>query len=84
MDIEKEIKEIKIRNSKVEKDKAWETSLTRKVIIATLTYLVISLFFVFAHLPQPFINSIVPSAAFMLSTLSLPFFKNVWMKFKKI
>ena len=30
MDLEKEIEQIKLRNKKVELDKAWETSWTRK------------------------------------------------------
>ena len=37
MELEKEIEEIKKRNIRVEKDKAWETSFTRKVCIAILT-----------------------------------------------
>jgi len=36
-----EINKIKTRNKKVEFDKAWETSTTRKIIIALLTYLII-------------------------------------------
>ncbi|MDZ7798811.1 MAG: hypothetical protein U5L76_04340 [Patescibacteria group bacterium] len=31
--IEKEINKIKERNAKLEKDKAWETSWTRRIII---------------------------------------------------
>ena len=79
----KEIDLIKERNRRVELDKAWETSYTRKLIIAVLTYLVIVLFFYFASLPKPFINSIVPTLGFLLSTLTLSFFKNIWMKNKK-
>ena len=41
MELEKEIEEIKKRNIRVEKDKAWETSFTRKVCIAILTYIVV-------------------------------------------
>ena len=82
MDYQKEIENIQKRNRKVEIDKAWETSYTRKIIIAILTYLVIVIFFYFAQLPKPFINSIVPSLAFILSTLSLPFFKKLWINFK--
>ena len=59
-EIEKRISGIEKRNKKVELDKAWETSITRKIIIAILTYIVIVLFFEFAGLPKPFINSIVP------------------------
>ncbi len=73
---------IEQRNKKVELDKAWETSLSRKMIIAVLTYVTIVLFFFVAKLPKPFINSIIPTAGFVLSTLSLPFFKKLWIKFK--
>jgi len=82
MGIKDEIKNIKERNKRVELDKAWETSLTRKIIIAVLTYIVIVIFFYFAELPKPFINSIVPSLAFIISTLSLPIFKKIWINLK--
>jgi len=82
MNLEERITKIEKRNKKVEIDKAWETSLTRKIIIALLTYFVIVLFFYFAELPKPFINSIVPALGFMLSTLSMPYFKKLWIKFR--
>jgi len=81
--IKKEITEIKERNVRVEKDKAWETSYARKILIAILTYIVIVLFFFFAHLPKPFLNAIVPTIGFVLSTLSIPYFKKFWIKRKK-
>ncbi|MBU0727670.1 hypothetical protein KKA95_03220 [Patescibacteria group bacterium] len=81
MDLKKEVKLIKERNKKVEGDKAWETSWSRKVLIAILTYFVIVLFFYFAELPKPFINSIVPALAFVLSTATLPIFKKLWVKY---
>jgi hypothetical protein len=80
-ELETEIKLIKERNLKVEADKAWETSLARKIIIAFLTYFVIVIFFYFAGLPKPWINSLVPALGFVLSTLSIPFFKKVWLKY---
>jgi len=83
MNLKKEIQLIKERNTRVELDKAWETSLTRKIAIAGLTYFVIVIFFYFAELPKPFINSIVPALAFLLSTLTLNFFKKIWIKNKK-
>jgi len=61
-------------------DKAWETSLTRKVVIAVLTYIMIVLFFFTAGLSKPFVNSIVPTVGFVLSTLSIPYFKRIWVK----
>ena len=81
MNIKKEIEIIKQRNKRVEADKAWETSLARKIIIAVLTYIVIVVFFYFAGLPKPFTNSIVPTLAFILSTLTLPFFKRLWLDY---
>lgn len=41
MNLEKEIKDIKERNKRVEKDKAWEVSWTRKICIMILTYIVV-------------------------------------------
>ena len=78
-DIGKRLEAIEKRNKRVELDKAWETSWARKIIIAILTYIVIVLFFFVAGLPKPFLNSIVPTAGFMFSTLSLPFFKRLWI-----
>ena len=80
MNIEKEIKAIKERNLRVEADKAWEVSKTRKVLIAIFTYIIIVLFFWFAGLVNPFVNAIVPTVGFVLSTLSLPYFKNYWVR----
>ena len=79
--IEKKLKEINNRNIKVELDKSWETSKTRKIITAILTYFTIVLFFLVAELPKPFINSIVPTTGFILSTLSLNIFKKIWIKY---
>lgn len=79
--LEKEIEKIQERNKRVELDKAWETSFFRKVVVSLLTYFVIVLFFVFAKLPNPFVNAIVPTVGFVLSTLSLPFFKQLWLKY---
>jgi len=78
--VKKDIALIKERNARVEKNKAWETSLFRKILIAILTYIVIVLFFLFAKLPKPFLNPIVPTLGFVLSTLSVSYFKNIWIK----
>jgi len=77
--LEEEIKKIKERNRRVEADKAWETSITRKLIIVVATYFVISLFLFAAKIERPFINALIPTFAFILSTLSLPFFKKLWL-----
>ncbi len=79
-EIEKEILLIKERNRKVEIDKAWERSAFRKILVAALTYLVIVLLFFAMKLPDAFVNALVPTAAFMLSTLSLTWFKKFWIR----
>ncbi len=76
--LQKEIDAIKLRNQRVEKDKTWETSTTRKVSIAILTYLTILVFFVTIKVEKPLINAIVPTLGFLLSTMSLPFIKKWW------
>ncbi|MFA6436181.1 MAG: hypothetical protein WCW30_03545 [Candidatus Gracilibacteria bacterium] len=79
-ELKKELDEIKVRNQRVEADKAWETSWTRKLIILVLTYFVVVLFFFVAKLPNPFTNAVVPSIAFVLSTLTVPLFKKGWLR----
>lgn len=79
-ELQLEIEAIKKRNKRVENDKAWETSWTRRVIILVVTYFVIVVFFIFAQLPKPFIGAIVPAIAFVLSTLTVPLFKTWWLK----
>ena len=80
-DYDKRIALIEKRNKRVEMDKAWEVSVFRRVVIAILTYFVIVLFFYVAQLPKPFVNSIVPTVGFVLSTLSVPFFKRIWVRY---
>ena len=79
-DLEKEINLIKKRNRRVEADKDWETCWFRKITIAVLTYAVIVLFFITAGFSKPFINAIVPTLGFLLSTLSISVLKEYWIK----
>jgi hypothetical protein len=78
--LEERVAKIEARNKKVETDKAWETSITRKVLIAIFTYLAIALYFQFVVKIDPWINAIVPTVGFLLSTLTMPLFKNLWKK----
>jgi len=78
--MQNEIEGIKARNARVEADKAWETSITRRIIIAIATYICIAVFLVLINAPNPYFNSLVPTAAYILSTLSMPFLKNFWIK----
>ncbi len=78
-----ELLEIKKRNQRVELDKAWETSLTRRITIAFLTYVVASGWLIMIENEEPFLNALVPVAGYVLSTLSLPFVKELWLVNKK-
>lgn len=79
--LEKRILEIEKRNKKVEKDKAWETSILRKALLIIFTYLTISIYMRFVLNTNPWLNAIIPSLGFYLSTLSLPFFRKIWDKY---
>lgn len=79
-DLEKEIFLIKARNKKVEIDKAWETSRFRKFILMIFTYLGIGFYLQAINIDKPWLNAIVPSIGFLLSTLTLPFFKKIWKR----
>lgn len=81
MDFEKEIIQIKERNAKVELDKKWETSWTRKICICILTYLVVIFYsYVTRYWSNIFLSSLVPVIGFTLSTLSLKFVRKLWEK----
>lgn len=78
MNIEQEILEIKERNKKVEQDKAWELSWTRRIVIAAITYIIAAAWLVVIHEPNLWWKAFVPVAGYILSTLSLSAIKNWW------
>lgn len=82
-DLENEVKEIKARNKRVETDKAWETSLTRRGLLIIFTYLAIGFYLNAIKVENSWLNAIVPSIGFLLSTLTLSYFKNLWIKFNQ-
>ena len=83
--IENEIRSIKARNAKVELDKRWETSWTRRFCICVLTYTVVVIYsFTIQQVSNVFLSSLVPVIGFTLSTLSLGFVRKIWeSKIKK-
>lgn len=84
MNIEKEINDIKNRNKKVETDKAWETSLTRKICIMILTYIIVVCYsYIISQFDNIFLSSLVPVLGFFLSTLSLRLVRKIWESKRK-
>lgn len=81
LELQKEIDEIKERNKRVELDKKWETSTTRKVCIAVLTYIVVVCYTSLINkISNVFLSSLVPVIGFTLSTLSLNVIRKIWEK----
>lgn len=79
-DIENELRGIRERNKRVEAEKAWEVSLTRRFFIAVITYFTVAVFLWSIEAPFPLLNALVPSAGYLLSTASLPWVKRWWLK----
>ena len=80
-ELKEEIEQIKQRNKRVEKDKAWETSWTRKICIMILTYIVVVLYsFSISKISNIWLSSLVPVIGFTLSTLSLNVVRKIWEK----
>lgn len=78
-ELREEIEQIKERNKKVEKDKAWETSWTRKICIMVLTYIVVVLYsFSISKISNIWLSSLVPVIGFTLSTLSINVVRKIW------
>ena len=81
MNLEQEIKKIQERNKRVEKDKAWETSWTRRICIMILTYIVVIVYsYIIKKYDNILLSSLVPVIGFTLSTLSLKLVRKVWEK----
>lgn len=77
-DIETRLQAIEERNVRVEMDKAWEVSFTRRLSIALVTYFTASLFLWLIGVGYPLLGALVPTGGYLLSTLSLPWIKNHW------
>lgn len=77
MSIEDDIVE---RNRRVEADKAWETSFTRRGIIAFVTYVVVGFYLTLLDVEYAWLHALVPPMAYVLSTLSLGLIKKIWIE----
>lgn len=79
--LEDAVEAIQHRNRLAELDHAWNTSWSRRILITALTYIAIAVYFLAIELPQPLINAVVPAVAFVLATMSLPWFQPYWEKY---
>ena len=77
---EEEIGALKERNKRVELDKAWEVSWTRRFFVIILTYIIASLWLFVINENHIFVKAMVPVLGYILSTFSIPQLKRVWIK----
>jgi hypothetical protein len=76
--LESELAGILDRNRRVEANKAWETSKARLFALTGITYVTMTLVFVVLGSARPFLDALVPTTGFFLSTLSLSFLRASW------
>lgn len=77
--IEDRVAKIEARNKRVEDDKAWEISWTRRISIFLLTYIIVAFYLRFVVHIDPWINALVPAIGFMLSTFTINLLKKEWI-----
>ncbi len=75
-----DVASIQERNARVESDKAWETSWTRRIIIALGTYVIIGAYLNYLKVEKAWLHAVVPMLAYLLSTLGLRYMKLIWIK----
>ena len=80
-ELEKQLNEIKKRNQRVELDKKWETSYTRRIFIMLITYFVVVIYSIMIQkMNSIWLSSLVPVIGFLLLTLSLKMIRKIWGK----
>jgi hypothetical protein len=77
-DLEKRVAAIEARNRKVEADKAWELSWTRRLAVMLLIYATIGVYLHFVVHISPWINGLVPVIGYFISTITMQKLKQWW------
>lgn len=76
--LESRISALESRNARVENDKMWETSYTRRIFILVMTYGVLGLYMKILGIEYWYLHALVPTCGYFLSTLALPMVRRVW------
>ena len=74
------IDQILERNKRVELDKAWERSFTRRFTLAVITYITAVILLWSLGSAEYFLQACIPAIAYIFSTLSLPWLRKMWMR----
>lgn len=81
--LRQEIEAIKARNKRVEADKGWETSWTRNIFIAVVTFVLAYILMLLITESQPFGKALVGSVLYLLSTQTYGILKKWWLRNRK-
>lgn len=73
--LEERVAKLEARNRRVEADKAWETSWTRRLALMLLIYMTVIFYLHFVVHIDPWINGLVPVIGYFISTLTVSFVK---------
>jgi hypothetical protein len=79
-ELRQELLALRARNEHVELNKAWETSWTRRLIVTGVTWFAAWLWLLELGTLYAARQAVIPSVAYLLSTLSLPILKNRWIE----
>lgn len=79
-ELTRRIEKLEARNQRVEGDKGWETSWTRRLAIMSLTYVTVAFYLQFVVHVDPWINALVPVIGYTLSTLTISQLKKYWLQ----
>lgn len=81
METEQRLAALEQRNVKVDSNKAWEGSWTRRLFIMAVTYVVAVSWLAVIHESDLWLKAVVPVAGFLLSTLTIGPLKHVWVRY---
>ncbi len=80
LNMEETLQAIVDRNKRVEAEKAWEVSFTRRAFLAVLTYVTAALLLSLLGQERVLLLSFIPAISYVFSTLTLPWMKRFWMR----
>ena len=78
--LQKEIDELHQRNYEKDRGKEFESSYTRVIFLMFVTYWTLFGYMALIGTSRPFLDAIVPTVGFNISTWSLPHVKELWIQ----
>jgi len=82
--LEAELAALKVRNLRVESDKAWEVSRFRFFFLVISTYVLTAIVFLAINAPAPLLDALIPTTGYIISTQTLPVLKRWWVTWREL